>query len=251
MSRQRSRDASGDRRRANGASRQARRPALRRWRRRVLIAAGVVLVAVPLGLTAIYRVVPVPATPLMVIRLFEGEGWRRDWVSLDDLPRHVPLAVLAGEDNRFCAHHGFDLEQIRAAWQEWRGGGRLRGASTLSMQTAKNLFLWPGRDFLRKGLEAYLVVYLEALWPKRRIVEVYLNIAETGPGIYGVGAAAEVHFGRPASELGPRQAALIAAVLPNPRRWSAGQPTGYIAERATTLTTRMNQIDPIVDCLEP
>ncbi|MEQ8964546.1 MAG: monofunctional biosynthetic peptidoglycan transglycosylase [Azospirillaceae bacterium] len=245
--------ASRGRRRRDGTAKPApaRRSGWRRWRRRVLIAALVLLVGLPAGLTVIYRFVPVPATPLMVIRLFEGEGWRRDRIALDDLPRHVPLAVIAGEDNRFCAHHGFDLEQIRAAWEEWRAGGRLRGASTLSMQTAKNLFLWPGRDFLRKGLEAYLVIYLEALWPKRRIIEVYLNIAETGPGVYGVGAAAEAHFGRPAAELTPRQAALIAAVLPNPRRWSAGQPTGYIAGRATTLTTRMNQIDPIVDCLEP
>lgn len=221
----------------------------RRWPRRIVVALLIVFVALPAVGTATYRVVPAPVTPLMLIRLAEGEGLARDWVPLEQVSRHMPLAVLAGEDNLFCRHHGFDLEQIRAAIDDWRAGEGLRGASTVSMQTAKNLFLWPGRDVVRKGFEAYLTVWLEAFWPKRRIMEAYLNVAEFAPGVYGVEAAARHHFGVAAADLSPTQAARLAAVLPSPRRWSASNPGPYVQRRTATLVTRMNQIAPIVDCL--
>lgn len=221
----------------------------RRWPRRIVAALLIVFVALPALGTALYRVVPVPATPLMLIRLVEGEGLAKDWVALSAVSPHMPVAVLAGEDNLFCRHNGFDWEQLRAAVDDWRAGEGLRGASTVSMQTAKNLFLWPGRNLVRKGLEAYLTVWLEAFWPKRRIMEAYLNIAEWAPGVYGVEAAARHHFGVAAADLSPTQAARLAAVLPSPRRWSAGNPGPYVQQRTRTLLTRMNQIAPIVDCL--
>ena len=144
---------------------------------RFLLYLVLVLVGLPALFVLIYRVVPPPATPLMVIRSLEGEGWSRDWVALESLPPYVAGTVIAAEDNRFCLHWGFDFDAIRDALDEAEGGGRLRGASTISMQTAKNLFLWPGRDWLRKGLEAYLTPFVEFLLPKRRIMEIYLNVA--------------------------------------------------------------------------
>jgi monofunctional glycosyltransferase len=212
----------------------------------VLLAA---LVLPPVLMLA-YRVLPVPATPLMVIRLIEGEGWQRQWTPLDRISPHLPAAVIAGEDNLFCEHGGFDWPALRNEWERFRTGERSRGASTISMQTSKNLFLWPGRDLLRKGLEAWLTLQLELLLPKRRIMEIYLNIAETGPGIYGAEAAARAYFDRPAADLGRREAALIAAVLPNPRRWSPASPTGYIEGRVRTLHTRVDQIRPLLHCVE-
>lgn len=205
------------------------------WLRRVAL---VLLLGPPL-LLLLYRAVPAPATPLMVLRLFEGEGWQRDWVSLDRIAPALRRAVIAAEDARFCGHGGFDWREIGIAWDDYQSGERLRGASTISQQTARNLLLWPGGGFPRKAVEAYLTTLLELLWPKRRILEVYLNIIEWGPGLYGAQAAAQAHFGRDAASLGAREAALLAAVLPNPRRWSAAQPTGYITQRAGTIRARM------------
>jgi monofunctional biosynthetic peptidoglycan transglycosylase len=207
-----------------------------------------VLVGLPAVLVALYAVVPPPATPLMVIRAFEGEGWRRDWVPLERIAPVLPQAVIAAEDNLFCEHWGFDLKSLREVVEEYREGERVRGASTITMQTAKNLFLWPGRSMIRKGIEAYLTPYLELLLTKQRILELYLNVAEWGPGIYGAEAAARTHFGRSAAELTEQQAALLAAVLPNPRRFSAGQPSDYIRKRATTLRQRIDQLGPLLDC---
>ena len=142
-----------------------------RWRRGLFwIFAAVFLL--PLAATAVMRVVPPVATPLMLLRLFDGVGISKDWEPLDDISRHLPLAIVAAEDNRFCEHRGFDVDAIREAIEEAREGGRMRGASTISMQTAKNLYLWPGRNFVRKGVEAYLTLYIETLWPKTRIIEV-------------------------------------------------------------------------------
>lgn len=219
-----------------------------RWRKIALVLLAVVLLGPPLLLLAL-RIVPPPLTPLMVIRLFEGEGLRKEWVSLEEMPAALAEAAVASEDNLFCTHSGFDWKSINAAIEDWRAGERLRGGSTISMQTAKNLFLWPGRSFLRKGLEAALTVQLELLWDKRRIMEVYLNVAETGPGIYGVAAAAEAHFGKSVGELSPRESALVIAVLPNPREWSAGKPSAYIEGRARTIRARMRQLGPLLDCL--
>lgn len=222
----------------------------RRWRwRRILLWAVVVVVGAPLLSTAILRVVPPIGTPLMVLRLFEGEGLSKDWEPLGDISPHLPLAIVAAEDNRFCEHRGFDVEAIREAIEEARQGRRVRGASTISMQTAKNLYLWPGRNFLRKGLEAYLTLYIETLWPKRRIVEIYMNIVEWAPGVYGAEAAARHHFGKAAADLSQREAALLAAVLPNPREWSAGRPGNYVAGRASTIQRRIGQLGPLLDCV--
>jgi monofunctional biosynthetic peptidoglycan transglycosylase len=221
-------------------------------RRRVIIrriaAAAVVLLLAPIALLAIYRFAPPPGTPLMLIRLIQGEGLAKRWKPLDEIAPALANSVIAAEDNLFCRHGGFDWKQMQLALDEWEEGGRLRGASTITMQTAKNLFLWPGQSWLRKGLEAYLAVWLELLWPKRRILEVYLNVVELGPGVYGAEAAAQAHFGRSAARLTQRQAALLAAVLPNPRRWSAARPTPYIARRADMVIRRIGQLGPLLDC---
>ncbi|HKY94462.1 MAG TPA: monofunctional biosynthetic peptidoglycan transglycosylase [Kiloniellales bacterium] len=195
---------------------------------------------------------PVPATPLMGLRLLEGETWRQSWRSLDEISPNLPLAVLAAEDNAFCQHHGIDWAAVATAVKEVDKGKRdaQRGASTLSMQVAKNLLLWPDRDPLRKGLELVYVTWIEGLWPKRRIVEVYLNIVEWAPGIYGAEAAAQHHFGVSAAKLSARQAALLAAVLPNPRKFNAGKPSGYINERAGQLQRRMEDVRALADCLK-
>lgn len=208
-----------------------------------------VLLLGPPGMMLIYRVIPPPLTPLMLLRLVEGEGLRKDWTSLADMPASLPQAAIASEDNRFCTHGGFDWVSINAAIEDWRSGKRLRGGSTISMQTAKNLFLWPDRSWVRKALEAWLTPQLELLWPKWRIMEVYLNIAEMGPGVYGVAAAAEVHFGKSVEDLSSRESALIVATLPNPRAWSAGRPSRYINGRARTIQVRMRQLGPLLDCV--
>jgi monofunctional biosynthetic peptidoglycan transglycosylase len=205
------------------------------------------VIAPPVWVLA-YRVVPPPGTPLMLIRALEGHGLDRARVPLDEIAVPLREAVLAAEDNRFCGHRGFDTVELRDAISDWRAGGRLRGASTISMQTSKNLFLWPGRDWLRKGLEAYMTVWLELLLPKRRILEHYLNNVEFGPGIYGAQAAARHHFGRDAAALTPRQAALLAAVLPNPLERSAGAPSDFVQRQADRIQTRMRQLGPLLDC---
>ena len=206
------------------------------------------LVGLPLALIALYAAAPPPITPLMVIRLFEGEGLDKQWVSLAEISPHLPRAVIAAEDNNFCQHNGFDWDAIQDAIEEYQDGRRLRGASTLSMQTAKNIFLWPGRDYLRKGLEAYLTALLELFWDKQRILEVYLNIAEFSSGVYGAEAAARHYFNRPAKDLSRRQAALLATVLPSPRKRSAAKPTQAQARHAITIQRRIGQIRPLLDC---
>lgn len=155
---------------------------------------------------------------------------RHRWVPLRQISPELPIAVVAAEDQKFPVHSGFDWGSIGDVINE--GDSRPRGASTLTQQVAKNLFLWPGRSFVRKGLEAWFTVLLEALWPKRRILEVYLNVAEFGGGVYGAGAASERFFGKPASALDRREAALLAAVLPNPRRLRVSDPSPYVLERA-------------------
>lgn len=223
------------------------------WRRlrRVLIVLLVVLVAVPPVLIVMHRFVPVPITPLMVLRLAEGEGIDKRWVPLERISPHLVYAAIAAEDNLFCRHGGFDWNALRLEWRSYRAGEPARGASTITMQTAKNLFLWPGRSLARKGLEAAITPQLELVWNKRRIIEVYLNIAEMGPGIYGAEAAARAHFDKSAADLTRREAALIAAVLPNPRRWSAAAPTPYIDNRARVIAHRIDQIRPLLACVDP
>jgi monofunctional biosynthetic peptidoglycan transglycosylase len=202
-----------------------------------------IVISVPVGLAAAYRYVPPPLTPLMIIRLFQGEGINKGWVPVKSVSPHIVKAVMALEDTAFCSHSGFDWDEVASAVEDRLKGEPLRGASTISMQTAKNLFLWPDRHVTRKLLEAPLTVLIETLWDKRRILEVYLNVIEWGPGIYGVEAASQTYFGKSASGLGRREAALLAAVLPNPRRWSAARPTDYIQKRAHTALTRSYIID--------
>ncbi len=222
---------------------------IRKWVLGVLLTVFGLVFVLPVTFVLIFRVVPPPFTPLMAIRLIEGEGMERAWTPLDSVSPYVVPAVLASEDSRFCQHSGVDWHEFRQAVSDWLDQGRLRGASTVSMQTAKNVFLWPGRSLLRKGLEAYMTGMIEWLWPKRRIVEVYLNVAEWAPGIYGIEAAARHHFGKPAYALSERESALLAAVLPNPRRWSAARPTGYIRGRAATIQVRARIVAPLLDCL--
>jgi monofunctional glycosyltransferase len=219
--------------------------------RRILLGGLLVLLLGPPALLLVYRFLPVPITPLMVIRLIEGEGLRRQWVRLEEIAPVLPQAVVAAEDNRFCEHVGFDWQELQGQIDALRAGEPARGASTITMQTAKNLFLWPGRSMLRKGLEAWLTPQIELLWPKRRIVEVYLNVAELGPGIYGAEAAAQAHFGKPARALSPQEAALLAAILPNPRMWSPSRPTAYLQGRARTIRSRIEQLGPMLACVRP
>lgn len=201
-----------------------------------------IFVATPLALTLLFRFVPPPVTPLMVIRLVQGHGLDKEWRPLDGIAPALRRAVIAAEDAKFCSHWGFDWQAIDNAIERYEEGGRVLGASTISMQTAKNVYLWPGRVFLRKGLEAYLTLYLEALWPKERILEVYLNVAEFGPGLYGAEAAARRYFGKPASALTQREAALLAAVLPAPLDRSPVRPSAAVEARAATIAARAAQV---------
>ncbi len=165
-----------------------------------------------------------------------------EWVDWTLIPPPVALAVIAAEDQRFPQHAGFDMVELRNAWSAFQNGRRLRGASTISQQTAKNLFLWSGRDYLRKGLEAWFTVLIEALWPKQRILEVYLNIAQFGPDTYGVGAASWRYLDRPIFALGNREAALLAAVLPNPHRYRLDPPSASVQRRAERIRGQMRQL---------
>lgn len=216
---------------------------------RLLALLVVVALALPVLVVALYTVVPPPLTPLMALRWFGGAEIRKTWTPLERVAPAVPRSVIASEDNLFCEHSGFDWRAIGEAADDYASGKRMRGASTISMQVAKNLFLWPGRDFVRKGIEAYITVVVELLWSKRRIMEVYLNIAEWGDGLYGIEAASRARFGKPAAALTPREAALLAAVLPNPREWSPAPPTPYIAGRADVIVRRMGQLGPLLDCV--
>lgn len=228
---------------ARGARRRLARAPARRPRRSALarLLGGLLLAAfvAPALVLLLYRVVPPPVTPLMLIRAAEGYGLARDWVALSDISPNLQRAVIAAEDAKFCNHRGFDWDAVENAVERYqKKRRRILGASTISMQTSKNLFLWPGRTFLRKGVEAYLTVWLEALLPKERILELYLNEIEWGPGIYGAQAASRHYFGVDASALSLHQAALLAAVLPNPIFWHPDRPGPWTRERAGTIAAR-------------
>lgn len=194
----------------------------------------------------IYRFVPVVFTPLMLSRCFEqmrnGEDIKlyHSWVSLKEMSPYMPVAVIASEDQRFLSHHGFDYKAIeQAAKENLNSSKRLRGGSTISQQTAKNVFLWQGRSWIRKGLEAYFTFLIETMWSKQRIMEVYLNSIEMGNGIYGVQAVAKHHFGVEAKDLSRSNCALIAATLPNPRRFSSKSPGLYMYKRMKQIERQM------------
>lgn len=201
-----------------------------------------VLFVAPALIFVFYRVVPPPVTPLMLIRVVEGYGLTKDWVPLSRISPNLQRAVIASEDAKFCQHSGFDWKAVDNAIERNAAGLSMRGASTISMQTSKNLLLWPARNFVRKAAEAYLTVWLEAVLPKRRILELYLNEIEWGPGLYGAEAAARHYFGVSAAQLTSRQAALMATALPNPLNWRPNNPGPWMENRASTIQARMNSI---------
>ncbi len=200
---------------------------------------------------AAYRFVPVPFTWPMARDAIAGRHVTRSWVRLSSIAPAVPRAAIGAEDARFCTHNGFDFSAMEAAAARNATGGRLRGGSTISQQTAKNAFLWPGRSYIRKGLEAYFTVLIEAIWGKPRIMEVYLNIAEMGPGVYGVEAAAQHYFGVSAAQLSPLQAARIAAILPQPIKRDAAAPGRYVRRYANRIEKRARVVgnEGIDNCL--
>ena len=220
------------------------RPWLRRLRLAVLLWLGVTI-----ALVALLRFVDPPTSSFMVQRV-AGAWWhdeagfrlRHDWRPLEDIAPAMWLAVVASEDQTFPEHHGFDFEALRKVAAEHLAGDGSRGGSTISQQTAKNLFLWPGRSWLRKGVEAYFTILIETLWPKRRILEVYLNIAQFGRDEFGVEAAAQAFFGVPAAALSADQAARLAAVLPAPNRYRAQPPGAHVRERSAWIQTQMRAL---------
>ncbi len=212
----------------------------RPWPARLARAALAVLAsfaALSILAVALFRFVPVPVTAFM---LHDDEPARQhDWVPWERISREAALAVIAAEDQKFLEHDGFDFEAIDRALTDARRGRRLRGASTISQQVAKNLFLWPGKSWARKGLEAWFTLCIETLWPKRRILEVYLNSAEFGRGIWGVEAASRRYFGKPAARINRAEAALLAAVLPNPKRYRVANPGPFVRERQQWIMAQM------------
>ncbi len=176
--------------------------------------------------------------------LFKGEFEliKYHWVSYDDVSKFMPIAIVAAEDQNFPKHFGFDFKQIEKALKENQRGRRVRGASTITQQVAKNLFLWEGKSFLRKGIEAYFTLLIELLWDKQRILEVHMNIAEMGDKIFGVGTASVAYFKKPAANLNIRQAALLAAILPNPKKYSAVKPSGYVRGRQSWIVRQINSL---------
>jgi monofunctional biosynthetic peptidoglycan transglycosylase len=212
---------------------------VRRWLLRALL--GLVLLSVVL--VAALRWIDPPWSAVMLQRLaVEGAPQAQTWVDLDRIAPAMRLAVVAAEDQRFPHHHGFDTREILAAVERRLDGGPLRGASTISQQTARNLFLWQDRSFVRKGLELWFTVLIEVLWPKHRILEMYLNFAETGERMFGVAVAAERYFGTSAAELNPRQAALIAAALPNPVRYRVASPSRHLRARQAWILQQMDNL---------
>jgi len=201
---------------------------------------------ISIGLVILFKFIPVPFTPLMFIRTFEQIGsndkvvWKRDWVSIDEMGTSIQKAVIASEDGKFTTHNGFDVKAIEKAYKNNQKGKKVKGGSTISQQTAKNVFLWPGRSYLRKGLEAYFTVLIEVVWGKERIMEVYLNSIEMGKGIYGIEAASQHWFNKSAKNLTKAEAAAIAAILPNPRVYKAKNSSRYIERRKNAIKRQMN-----------
>lgn len=192
------------------------------------------------------RFINPPVTYLMIKRAFEwkadGKGFKieKDWLDYDELSTNLKKAAIAGEDAHFMTHNGFDTKAIMEAFEKNKDGKPLRGGSTISQQTAKNVFLWPERSWIRKGLETYFTVLIEIFWSKKRILEVYLNVIEMGQGVYGAEAAAQYYFDKSGKSLSKKEAALIIAILPNPRKWDARRPSRYINSRANSIVRYLN-----------
>jgi monofunctional biosynthetic peptidoglycan transglycosylase len=225
------------------------RGSLRRWvRLGALLAA--LMIALPVVLTILYLPPVVrPISTLMIKDVVTLQGYDRQWVPLDDIAPVMAHSVIMSEDGQFCAHRGVDLGELRGVISDALDGESTRGASTIPMQTVKNLYLWNGRSFLRKALELPLAIYFDALMPKRRIMEIYLNIAEWGPNIYGVEAASQHYFGKPASQLSRRQAALLAVTLPNPAARNPAKPGPGLRRLASVIERRATKAGAYVQCL--
>ena len=202
---------------------------------RPLLVLALLIALFPVVCVLTTALIPPPATILMLQRLAAGDGMDYRWRSLNSISPNLVYAAIAAEDARFCEHRGFDMEAIQKAMDHNEDGGRVRGGSTISQQTAKNVFLWPQRSWIRKGLEAGYTVLIETIWGKRRVMEVYLNVAEMGPGVYGAEAGARHWFGVSAADLTPQQAARLAAILPSPRRYKAAPPGPYVRRRANRI----------------
>ncbi|GHA88302.1 monofunctional biosynthetic peptidoglycan transglycosylase [Algimonas arctica] len=216
--------------------RQARLAPIKRGFRHGLLGLSILFLAVHLmGLG--HSLIPVHGTLNMILRP-DGTELRREWVPIERISPHLIYAVIAAEDSRFCQHIGIDFDALNVALEDNKSGGRRRGGSTLTQQIAKNVFLWNGGGYARKAVEAWFALYIDTVWSKRRIMEVYLNVAEWGDGIFGAQAAAHARFGKPASDLTPREAALLAAVLPSPNKWRVNPPGSYVQGRASTLQQR-------------
>ena len=197
------------------------------------------LLVLSLLLVVLFKFVPVPYTATMAM---DESGIIKDWEPLADIDRNLVRAVIAAEDGKFCTHDGFDREAIEKAMESNARGGRIRGGSTISQQTAKNVFLWQGGGYFRKGLEAYFTLLIEKIWGKRRIMEVYLNVAETGVGTYGAEAGAQRYFDKPANSLTPLEAARMAAALPLPKERSVKNPSGWLRGHGNTIAARIGQV---------
>ena len=222
--------------------RKRRKPSLRRRLVRYALIAVVAFIAISVLLTLPLRWID-PVTTAFMRRDDSGrDPVLHEWVDWEDVGDWLPLAVVAAEDQRFERHHGIDFESITDSLADAQRGNRLRGASTITQQLAKNLYLWPGRSFLRKGLEAWLALNLDLFLPKRRILEIYLNVVELGPGIYGVSAASTYFLGKPPGEVGLYDAALMASVLPNPARLRVDAPSPYVRERQAWIASQMRRL---------
>ncbi len=221
------------------------------WRA-LLLAVLCVAVVGPVVMTVAYRFIPPPVTMLMLLRALQGHGLDYRWRGLDDISPAMVQAAVASEDSGFCSHHGFDLDAMRKAMaHNEKRPNKVRGGSTISQQTAKNVFLWPDRTYVRKGLEAYFTVLTEAIWGKRRIMEAYLNVVEMGPGIYGAEAAAQRYFGHPAKDLTRSEADRLIAILPSPLKWKAVNPGGYVQRRSARIGARVGVVreDGLAACV--
>lgn len=204
--------------------------------------AGVGVVIFSIVWAGAYRVIAPPGTLTMLQRKMSGDVIIHPWTPLEDISPRLVTAVIAAEDTRFCQHGGIDFKAIEDAMAEAENGKRLRGASTISQQAAKNAFLWNGGGWFRKGVEAWMTTLIETFWPKRRVMEVYLNVAEWGDGLFGAEAAAQARFGKSARDLNKQEAALLAAVLPNPHKWRVNPPGPYVRGRVQTVRKRMDVV---------
>jgi len=228
---------------------RSRNPVLRLFRTLVILV--ILLLALPYALVPLYGVGH-PVSTLMLARWFTGQTVTREWVDLADMAPVLPLTVISSEDAKFCSHNGIDWDAVQEVLDDAQDGDFARGGSTITQQVAKNLFLWPGRSFIRKGLEFPLALWIDLVLPKRRSMEIYLNVAEWGPrGQFGVDAGAQYAFNKPANRLSAGEAALLVAILPNPIRRSAGQPRAGVRRIAARAQARAARYGPIDACLRP